>query len=260
MEHHDFLNVVQQGWTTPHYITDADKIITTKFKNLRRVLKEWQGNLSNLKKNMANFKLTLSFILFVEEFRDLTLPKWSFKILLEHKLSSLLHQQHIYWKQRGALKWVTLGNASTKFFYANATIKYRRNLITFLEDSTGHIVTTHEDKVEQIWIPFKERLGVSSFSGINFNLLSLLQSGHDLSSLVTPFEKQEIDLVVKNLASNKAPGPDGFNSDFIKKCWHIICNDFYTLCNAFYLGDVCLQSLNGSHIVLIPKHDHVVKV
>jgi hypothetical protein len=67
-------------------------------------------------------------------------------------------------------------------------------------------------------------------------------------------------LVVRNLTSDKVPGPDGFNSDFIKKCWHIICNDFYALCNAFYMGDVCLQSLNGSHIVLIPKHDHAVKV
>ena len=77
---------------------------------------------------------------------------------------------------------------------------------------------------------------------------------------MTPFEKQEVDLVIKNLASDKAPGPNGFNSDFIKKCWHIICDDFYNLCNAFYIGDVCLQSLNGSHIILIPKHDHAVKV
>jgi hypothetical protein len=103
-------------------------------------------------------------------------------------------------------------------------------------------------------------LGVSSFSGIIFNLATLLQDGHDLSSLVAPFGKYEIDLVIKNLATDKAPRLDGFNANFVKKCWHIICDDFYNLCNAFYLGDVCLQSLNGSHIVLIPKHDHAIKV
>jgi hypothetical protein len=82
-----------------------------------------------------------------------------------------------------------LGDASTKFFHANATIKYRRNLITALEDSTGHLVTTHEEKAEQTWISFKERMGVSSFSGINFSLANLLNSEHDISSLVAPFEK-----------------------------------------------------------------------
>ena len=156
MERHDFMSIVQQGWTAPNHITDAAKIITAKFKNLRRVLKEWQSTLSNLKQAISNVKLTLSFILFVEEFRDLTVPEQNFKVLLEHKLSSLLHRQHIYQKQRGSVKWVTLGDASTKFFHANATIKYRRNLITSLEDSFGLIDTTHADKAKQIWVSFKE--------------------------------------------------------------------------------------------------------
>ena len=80
-----------------------------------------------------------------------------------------------------------------------------------------------------------------------------MQASIDLSSLVAPFSTMEIDLVVRNLPSDKAPGPDGFNTDFVKKCWPIISQDFYNLCNAFYQGDVCLQSLNGSHIVLVPK-------
>jgi hypothetical protein len=69
-----------------------------------------------------------------------------------------------------------------------------------------------------------------------------------------------IDLVIKMLPSDKAPGLGGFNTDFVKKCWPTISQDFYNLCNAFYLGDVCLQSLNGSHIVLIPKHDRAIKL
>lgn len=158
MEQSDFFSIVQQGWYAPEHITDAAKIITAKFKNLRKVLKEWQSNISNLKQTIANVKLILTFMLFVEEFRDLTVPEWNFKTILEQKLTSLLHQQCVYWKQRGAVKWVTLDDASTKSLHANATIKYRRNLITSLEDSSGALVTTHEDKAEQIWRSFKERL------------------------------------------------------------------------------------------------------
>jgi hypothetical protein len=122
-----------------------------------------------------------------------------------------------------------------------------------LENSDGHIVSEHSAKADLIWESFKEKLGVSSFQGINFHLPSLLQSVHDLSFLVTPFTKEEIDLAVRHLPSYKAPGPDGFNTDFLKRCWPIICV-------AFYNGEVCLQSLNGSHITLIPKHDNAIRV
>jgi len=87
-----------------------------------------------------------------------------------------------------------------------------------------------------------------------------MQATADLSSLVAPFDKQEIDLVVRSLPSDKAPGPDGFNTDFVKKCMTIICADFYRLCNDFYSGNICLQSINGSLITLAPKHDNAIKV
>jgi hypothetical protein len=147
MEHQDFMEVVQHGWYAPPYITDLAKLITAKFKNLRRNLRAWSKTLSNLRSTISNVKLVLSLLLYIEEFRDLSVPEWNFKKILEQKLLSLLHQQHVYWKQRGSIKWVTLGDASTKFFHANATIKFKNNLITSLEDSsTGQMVTDHDAK------------------------------------------------------------------------------------------------------------------
>jgi hypothetical protein len=99
------------------------------------VLKEWRKSISNLKQNILNAELILSLLTFMEEYRDLTLVEWNFKLLLENKLVSLLQQQKIYWKQRGTIKWATLGDAPTKFFHAQATIKYRRNLIPKLVDA-----------------------------------------------------------------------------------------------------------------------------
>jgi hypothetical protein len=83
---------------------------------------------------------------------------------------------------------------------------------------------------------------------------------NDLDFLIAPFQKEEIDVVVKTLPSDKDPGPDGFNTDFVKNCWSILCNDFYQLCTAFFSGHVCLKSLNGSHITLVPKNDNPMKV
>jgi len=137
---------------------------------------------------------------------------------LDEKLISLLQQQKAYWKQRGAIKWVTLGDASTKFFHAQATIKYRRNLITQLVDSNGNILVNHADKANLIWLSFKDRLVTSNFTSVNYDLASFFSANPDSSMLVLPFSRDEIDSVIKAMPPDKALGPDGFNTDFIKHC------------------------------------------
>ena len=41
--------------------------------------------------------------------------------------------------------------------------------------------------------------------------------------------------------------------------WVIICSDFYELCEAFQQNNLCLRSLNGSHITFLPKFDNRTK-
>lgn len=113
----------------------------------------------------------------------------------------------------------------------------------------------HHIKVDILWEAFKERLGTSDNPDMLFNLDELLERAHELGCLAEPFTHEDIDAVVANLPTDKSPGPDGFNTDFIKKCWPIIKEDFYNLCDAFHCGIVCLESINGSHITLIPKVD-----
>lgn len=60
---------------------------------------------------------------------------------------------------------------------------------------------------------------------------------------------------MSNLPNSKPPGPDGFTNEFIKGCWSLVANDFYKLLENFFNGEVCLKSINNSHIVLIPKKD-----
>ena len=162
-------------------------------------------------------------------------------------------------KQRGTIKWVTKGDAGTKFFHAHATIKHRRNFISTLMDSEDNSQSAHSIKANILWEAFKERLGQSEFQDMNLDLNLLLQTSTELGCLEEPFTEEEIDKVIQNLPSDKSPGPDGFNTDFIKKCWPIIKQNFYNLYHAFYSGDICLQSINGSLISLIPKCEGPVR-
>jgi hypothetical protein len=144
------------------------------------------------------------------------------RIVLQDKYSSLLHQQQIYWKQRGTLKWVKFGDEGSKFFHAIATIRHRKNLIISLQDANGVSHTEHHTKADILWEANKDRLGTSDSPEILFDLSQLLQQSDVLDSLSEPFTLEEINAVVANLPSDKSPGLDGFNTDFVKKCWPII--------------------------------------
>lgn len=103
-------------------------------------------------------------------------------------------------------------------------------------------------------------MGTNKFTGLKFDLNSFFSDSVDPSSLVEIFSKTEIGAIVEALPSDNGPGPDGFNTDFIKKWWPIICEDFYRLCEAFYSERVCLHGINGSYITLIPKKNDALRV
>jgi hypothetical protein len=53
----------------------------------------------------------------------------------------------------------------------------------------------------------------------SFNLNELLQREHDLQDLVNPFTHEEINGIVMDLPSGNSPGPNKFNTYFMKKYW-----------------------------------------
>jgi len=123
--------ILNSAWSAPVYHTDRAKIITAKFKILRKKLRDGQASRMGLHTTISNTKIVIQFLEALEDFRDLSLEEWNFRDSLREHLVSLLEQQRIYWKQRGSIKWVQMGDVGTKFFHNNATIKYRKNLITF---------------------------------------------------------------------------------------------------------------------------------
>ena len=101
---------------------------------------------------------------------------------------------------------------------------------------------------------YTELLGTSNPTQMRFDLPALIQPTANLDHLTDPFTKDEIDGVVKEMPADRAPGLDGFSGLFLKACWQIIKEDFYTLCAQFHAGDLNLQSINDGLITLIPKN------
>jgi hypothetical protein len=259
-EHPGFLDIVQAAWNIEVRSTTSPAIITEKFKNLRRILKNWSKGISNLNITIQKCNSVLAVMDKLEENRRLYSHEAIFRNILKTHIKRLLRYKNQYWKKRYTCRWARLGDENTKFFHAAATERFRLNTISSLETSDGNLITGHSEKAALLWEAYKERMGKTDNPTMLFDIPSLVASFPDLQGLTETFTTEEIDYVVKRMPSDKAPGSDGFNGMFLKKCWHIVKADFYKLCHDFFEGNINLQSVNSSFITLVPKNNNPVKV
>lgn len=88
---------------------------------------------------------------------------------------------------------------------------------------------------------------------MRFSLPDIIQRHTNLDHLADKFSHAEIDEIIKDMPSDRAPGPDGFSGAFLKACWPLIKHDLYALCDQFHEGSLDLTSINDGFITLIPK-------
>lgn len=82
----------------------------------------------------------------------------------------------------------------------------------------------------------------------------------DLSQLQEPFTSLEIHNAVKQLANNKASGPDGLPHEFFKNFWQFLKRDVEGIFDQFWSGNLDLVNLNKASIVMIPKKTNSTSV
>lgn len=247
-----FIELVQGVWNPEVRATNSATRLIAKFKLLQRVLKRWGKSLSKIKNTIKESNHVLLILDTLEERRPLQPQEANFRVILKRHILKLLKCHKDYWKKRYTIRWTKFGDEGTNFFHAAATEPYRINTITSLDTTAGTTGTTHHEKASLLWEEYKDRIGQTENPTMLFNQQELLQR-HDLSHLSQPFTKEDIDDVVKHMPIDKAPGPDGFNGLFIKKCWQIIKRDVYDLCSDFFENRVDLTSINNSFITLVPK-------
>jgi hypothetical protein len=189
----------------------------------------------------------------LEEYRPFLHTEFNFCKLVQLHLDELLLAECNYWRKRCTARWIKQGEDNTKKIHAMASERYRRNSIAMLLDDSGNEVTDHQAMAGLLWSNFKERMGNSEGISMQFDLDSLLSKVEGLDVLTVPFDKKEMDEVIKKMSTDRSPGPDGFNGLFVKKCWPIIQEDFYRLASDFHKGTLKMENINSSYITLIPK-------
>ena len=67
---------------------------------------------------------------------------------------------------------------------------------------------------------------------------------------------QEVDEAMAQLKDGKAPGPDGFTSNFFHHFWDLIKHEVWLLVEESRTMHWLLPSLNATFIALVPKEEH----
>lgn len=212
-----FYDTVATYWNNCQYFSGSAKDINSRFKSIRKGLKIWSKNLSQISKIIEQCSFVLAIMDGIEEHRDLSLQEHNFRKALRSHTQKLLEAKRLYWRKRANLKTAKLGDENTKFFHAICTQNFRNNHIAYIKDADGRIITEHENKAAILWMSFKERFGQTLDTQMLFNLRQN-PNHYNLDHLEEPFTDAEIDEVIKCMPNDRSPGPDGFSALFMKKC------------------------------------------
>ena len=115
-------------------------------------------------------------------------------------------------------------------------------------------ITDHNDMVTAAFDHFSDMLGTALERAITLDLHALHVPQFDLLGLDALFIDDEIWAAVKSLPIGKAPGPDGFTSEFLIAYWDTIKHDFREAFDKLYsMNGQCFQKLNEALLTLLPK-------
>lgn len=137
-------------------------------------------------------------------------------------------------------------------FNMHSRHRKRKNFIANLTKG-DRFLTTHEDKAAAISDFYSNLIGKDNDRDRTINLENLDIPRYDLEALDFPFS-EEVWNTIKDLPSDKAPGPDGFTGRFYKSCWAIIKGDIMAALHTVWGKNFRnLWMLNSAYITLIPE-------
>eukprot|EP00253_Pinus_taeda_P007598 PITA_07598 len=230
-----------------------------KLKHLKGKIKYWNrttfGNIFHGKANFEqDMKQLQQKIITLSRSDDLAEQEKT----LERKLMEKEKQEETLWKQKSRIRWLKEGEKNTKFFH-NTTIQRRmHNNITHIQNEQGIKVEKHEEIEAELLNYFKQvhKEPISDRSQAIQNITSkipkLISDEHN-QMLLKPVDLQEVEIAVKQLKAGKAPGPNGFTSNFFHNFWDLIKNEVWQVVEESRSLRWMFPGINATLIALIPK-------
>jgi hypothetical protein len=147
------------------------------------------------------------------------------------------------------------GDRNTRYYHASAITRRKKNFISSILNERGQTCTSKED-INSAFTNYLSGLFTTSPEGDLARCLQNVESridGEMNASLLKPFLEKEVQCALFQMAPTKTPGPDGYPAGFFQKNWGTLGGDICSTILGILNSGSMPNSLNTTHIVLIPK-------
>ncbi|PNT72254.1 hypothetical protein BRADI_2g41848v3 [Brachypodium distachyon] len=110
----DLMQLVASVWNKEWHIEDVVKRISAKLREVRNALKKWTKIKSDINSLIDDLNDVILLLNNVEEDGQLSQRESEFRRACKAQLQSCHNSQGAYWRQRGKIKWVKLGDENSK--------------------------------------------------------------------------------------------------------------------------------------------------
>ncbi|KAL4201302.1 hypothetical protein AMTRI_Chr02g215350 [Amborella trichopoda] len=222
---------------------------------LKVALKIWSKSLpGNYSQNKISLLQVIQSLDCLEETRPLTDQEATLRSSVRLKYFAKLKKEELFWFQRSRVKWLKARDMNTRYFHRVANCRRRDNTISILKKDNISLTHPGEIKTAAILDYFQTLYAAPSASRPRMTSLDFLPLSDQWRTwLERPFSEEEIIGAIKNLAKDKAPGPDGFPIAPFKIFWDTFRLDFISFFEEFHTKGILHKTIKATFIALVPK-------
>ena len=182
--------------------------------------------------------------------------------ILRKEINDLLDSEETLWHQRSKIHWYREGDRNTKFFYARASDRRKKNTILGLWNNEGIWCDDKDSIAATVVSYFQNIYTTTSPSNINevTSVIPTRVTEEMNANLSRIFTKDEVVRALQQIHPTKAPGPDGMSAIFYHKYWNIVGPNVINMVLNVLNSNLSLSEINKTNISLIPKTNHPTKM
>lgn len=236
-------------------------------KRLRKKYKELQKKIPSIKLQQVDIQNRISTL---KTFLALTPSQEEIDEynLLTSQLRALQFQDAVFWRRESRIRWLGLGDASTKFFFNTVKEKHKKEQMNELRLDDGSITTDKERITQEVgrfyyklYTPERETSAEDMQERQEILQRCQVRLSDSARILVeAPPTKKEITDTLLSMPNNKSPGIDGLTAEVFKACWSFIISDFFDMITSFWESGVLYPGVNKGVIKLIPKKTDKIRL
>lgn len=234
-----FEEVVQQAWNVEVQDVDACRLLDQKLGNTAKELKRWSiQKIGSVRVELFRAREIVAQLEAAQDHRELTEGEVLMRKQLKQLSLGLASMSCLELSQGKELEsgiWKRV-MPTRSFLHLQACHRNRKNQIPPIMHN-GSWFSSNSEKSQIIYEYYHEILG-KPFQRQNSIDLSQLLPRLEMSGIDSCFSEQEVWDTIKEMPSDRAPGPDGFiNGLFYKVAWQIIKADVLNAINALWSLD-----------------------